>query len=72
MDFLYDACQQLIPPIAKTEVAEEKASAVYKAVEAYDRELADQMDTVMGLLARAYEMQGFFGGLAFCGMEAAV
>lgn len=69
MDFreAYDAYQESIPAIAEVEAAETQAREVYEAVKAKDRELADRLDTIMGKLARAYEKQGFNGGLLYGG-----
>lgn len=60
---VYDFYQERIPQITKVDKAEEIAKNIYDEVQKYDRELADQVDTAMGILARAYEAQGFNGGL---------
>lgn len=60
---VYDIYQERIPQIATVDRAEENARQIYDRVAAYNRELADSMDMAMGILARAYEAQGFNGGL---------
>ena len=60
---IYDVYQEKIRKIQEVEKAEEIAQKAYNEILVYDRELADKVDTVMGILARAYEAQGFGGGL---------
>ena len=59
----YDVYQEKIQEIPEVGRAEENARNVYNEVRKYDRDLADRVDTAMGILARAYEAQGFNGGL---------
>lgn len=61
---LYDVYQEKIEKIWEVDKAEEIARKAYDEVCAYNRELADKVDMAMGILARAYEAQGFNGGLA--------
>ena len=60
---IYDTYQERIPQITEVDRVEETARQIYDRVAAYNRELADSMDMVIGTLARAYEAQGFNGGL---------
>lgn len=64
---IYDAYQEKISKIWEVDRAEEIARKVYDEILSYDRELADRVDTAMGILARAYEAQGFCGGLMVAG-----
>lgn len=60
---LYDVYQEKIPQIREVDKAEEIAQRTYDEVLSYNHELTDKVDIVMGILARAYEAQGFSGGL---------
>lgn len=66
MDFrtIFDSCEEQIPQIAEVTTAEENARKVCDKIAAYSTELADSVDIIFGALARAYEAQGFNGGLA--------
>lgn len=65
MDFrvIYDTQQENIPQIPEVDAAEKAISEIYKRVRGLDAGLADLLDTAHGALARAYEKQGFNGGL---------
>lgn len=62
---IYDAYQEKIRKIWEVDKAEEIARKAYDEVRAYDRDLADRVDEAMGILARAYEAQGFGGGMMY-------
>ncbi len=66
MDFraIFDFYEERIPQISEVTTAEENARKIYDKIAAYNTELADSVDTIIGALARAYEAQGFNGGLA--------
>lgn len=66
MDFMdiFDAYEEKIPQISEVTKAEENVRKVYDKIAAYNTELADSVDMIIGALARAYEAQGFNGGLA--------
>lgn len=66
MDFrdIFDTYEEKIPEIEEVTRAEENAQKVYDRIAAYNSELADTVDLIIGALARAYEAQGFNGGLA--------
>lgn len=61
---LFDFYEEQIPQISEVTTAEEKLREAIGRVSFYSRELADSVDTIAGMLARAYEAQGFNGGLA--------
>ncbi len=63
MDIFY-AYEEKIPQIAEVARAEENVRKIFDKIAAYDTELAYSMDMVVGALARAYEKQGFHGGMA--------
>ena len=50
--------------LSETKAAEETVSRLLDALKEKDPELFFQMDSAIGRLARAYEKQGFVGGLA--------
>lgn len=60
---IYDIYRERIPQITEVDKAEEIAKNIYDEVREYNRELADRVDAAMGILANAYEAQGFNGGL---------
>lgn len=66
MDFraIFDSYEEQIPQIAEVTTAEENARQIYDKIAAYSTELADSVDMIIGALARAYEAQGFNGGMA--------
>ena len=66
MDFrtIFDSYEEKIPQIAEVTTAEEKFKKILDKVAAYSTELADSADMLVGALARAYEAQGFNGGMA--------
>lgn len=61
---IYEAYEEKIPQIAEVTKAEEKFRQIYSQIAAHSKELADDVDMIAGMLARAYEAQGFGGGLA--------
>jgi len=61
---IFDAYEDHIPQIAEVVKAEKNAQEIFDKIAAYDMELAYSMDMVIGSIARAYEKQGFNGGLA--------
>lgn len=65
MDFrkIFDIYEEQIPNIEEVTKAEEAIQKIYNKIATYNKELADNMDMVVGTFARAYEMQGFNGGL---------
>lgn len=69
MDFrtIFDAYEEKIPQIEEVDKAEENARRICDRIAAYNSELADSVDMIMGALARAYEAQGFNGGLSVAG-----
>lgn len=66
MDFrtIFDSYEEKIPQIAEVTTAEENFKKILDKVAAYSTELADSADMLVGVLARAYEAQGFNGGMA--------
>ncbi|KAB0577200.1 hypothetical protein EI53_01219 [Fusobacterium naviforme] len=65
MDFreLYKKHEDGIERIDETERAEESLSGLLAKLKAEDKELYFDIDSAIGALARAYEKQGFRGGL---------
>lgn len=65
MDFMsiYDAYEERIQQITEVTTAEENFKKILDNIAAYNTELADRADMLVGALARAYEAQGFNGGL---------
>ncbi|MBQ9902489.1 MAG: hypothetical protein IJM51_08950 [Clostridia bacterium] len=61
---LYKAVEDDIIELSETKAAEETVSRLLDALKEKDPELFFQMDSAIGRLARAYEKQGFVGGLA--------
>lgn len=70
MDYneIFEIYEEKIPQIEEVVRAEEKAREIYERVCTYDNDLAFCMDEVIGMIARAYEAQGFNGGLAARGL----
>lgn len=61
---IYCVYEEKIPKIAEVTKAERDFRKVYDQIAAYNTELADDVDMIAGMLARAYEAQGFNGGLS--------
>lgn len=60
---VYNIYQERILRIAEVDRAEEAFRKIYDKIAKRDRELADQVDSLIGTIVSAYEVQGFNGGL---------
>ena len=60
----YDQNGANAPPVLK---AEKKFEQVYKQVSELNKDLAFELDRIVGELVRAYEMQGFEAGYKSAG-----
>ncbi|MDR2045207.1 MAG: hypothetical protein LBQ15_12795 [Clostridium sp.] len=66
----YEENSELHPGIAKVDKAEREAAALLSTIT--DKEQREAIDTLIGKIARAYEMQGFLFARNVCGSGAAV
>lgn len=66
MDFraIFDSYEEKITQTSEVTKVEESVRKIYDKIAAYNAELADRVDMIIGSLARAYEVQGLNGGLA--------
>lgn len=62
---IFFAFEEDIARIDEVTAAEDKISDLYSKLKKQDKALAEEFDCAIGLLAWAYEMQGFCGGLEF-------
>lgn len=60
---LYERFEDDIEELRETKEAEAKVSALLASLKGKDPELFFDLDSAIGALARAYEKQGFNGGL---------
>ena len=69
---LYKAVEDDIIELSETKAAEEIVSRLLDTLKEKDPELFFQMDSAIGRLARAYEKQGFVGGIEATAPKAVV
>ncbi|MDR2043570.1 MAG: hypothetical protein LBQ15_04235 [Clostridium sp.] len=66
----YEENRELHPGIANVETAEQEAAALLSKIT--DKEQKEAIDTIIGKIARAYEMQGFLFARNVYGSGAAI
>ena len=69
---LYMIAEDNIEELPETTAAEETVSRLLNDLKEKDPELFFQMDSAIGRLARAYEKQGFIGGIEATAPKAVV